>query len=44
MTPKARWILIALAAAALTASLASAQPVTLLRDDFGPKPLGGWTA
>jgi hypothetical protein len=38
-----RLILTALAAA-LTASLASAQPVTLFSDDFGPKPLGDWTA
>jgi hypothetical protein len=43
MTMKARLIL-AVLAAALTASLASAQPVTLFSDDFGPKPLGGWTA
>src|SRR4051812_47013563 len=47
MTPKARLIarlLLAALAAALTASLASAQPGTLFSDDFGPKPLGGWTA
>src|SRR5436305_3141791 len=47
MTPKARLIarlLLAVLATALTASLASAQPVTLFSDDFGPKPLGGWTA
>src|SRR6478609_5194797 len=43
MSLKARLILMA-AAAALTASLASAQPVTLFGDGFGPKPLGGWTA
>src|SRR3954471_19169497 len=43
MNVKAR-LLLAVLAAALTASLASAQPVTLFSDDFGPKPLGGWTA
>jgi hypothetical protein len=37
-------LLLATLAAALTAAGASAQPVPLLSDDFGPKPLAGWTA
>jgi hypothetical protein len=39
-----RRLILAILAAALTASLASAQPVTVFSDDFGPKPLAGWTA